>query len=323
MAGMLHVREGYAEFRGYMTWFRVTGDLKARKPPAVILHGGPGAAHDYTDGFKLLAAAGRAVVQYDQLGCGRSTHLREKPKDFWTVELFLDELENLLTTLGIARAYHVVGQSWGGMLGAEHGIRRPKGLRSLTIADSPPSMELWVKEANRLRQALPPGIQATLLKHEKDGTTDTAEYNAAVQVFNERHVCRVKPMPAEVARSFAQIGADPTVYHTMNGPSEFHVIGSLKNWNIIDKVGRINAPTLLISGRYDEATPAVVQPFADGIKNARWEIFENSSHMPHVEEQERCLSVIGDFLAEHDRPARGKKSGSKVKKPSREKRRRQ
>jgi len=59
MAGMLHVREGYAEFRGYMTWFRVTGELKAKKPPVVILHGGPGAAHDYTDGFKLLAATGQ------------------------------------------------------------------------------------------------------------------------------------------------------------------------------------------------------------------------------------------------------------------------
>ena len=322
MAGIMNVREGYAEFRGYMTWFRVTGDLKAKKPPVVILHGGPGASHDYTDGFKLLAVSGRAVIQYDQLGCGRSTHLREKPKDFWTVQLFLDELDNLLKTLGIANSYHVVGQSWGGMLGAEHGIRRPKGLRSLTIADSPPSMELWVKEANRLRQALPPDVQATLLKHEKAGTTDTAEYSAAVQVFNERHVCRVKPMPAEVARSFAQIAADPTVYQTMNGPSEFHVIGSLKTWNIIDQVGRINAPTLLISGRHDEATPAVVQPFADGIKGARWEIFENSSHLPHVEEQERCLQVIGGFLVEHDKPARSKKLGSKAKKPSKGKRRR-
>ncbi len=322
MAGMLHVREGYAEFRGYMTWFRVTGELKAKKPPVVILHGGPGAAHDYTDGFKLLAATGRAVIQYDQLGCGRSTHLREKPKDFWTVQLFLDELDNLLKTLGIAKAYHVVGQSWGGMLGAEHGIRRPKGLRSLTIANSPPSMDLWVKEANRLREALAPEVQATLLKHERDGTTNSAEYEKAVQVFNSRHVCRIKPIPAEVARSFAQIDADPTVYQTMNGPSEFHVIGSLKTWNIIDQVGRITAPTLLISGRYDEATPAVVQPFADGIKNARWEIFENSSHMPHVEEQERCLKVIGDFLAEHDKAARARKLGGKPKKPSREKRRR-
>jgi len=320
--GGVNVREGYAEFRGYMTWFRVTGDLKAKKPPVVILHGGPGAAHDYTDAFKLLATGGRAVIQYDQLGCGRSTHLRHKPKDFWTVQLFLDELDNLLKTLGIAGSYHVVGQSWGGMLGAEHGIRRPKGLRALVIADSPPSMELWVKEANRLRQALPPDVQATLLKHEGDGTTNSPEYKAAVEVFNYRHVCRVKPRPAEVARSFAQIDADPTVYHTMNGPSEFHVIGSLKNWNIIGQLGRITAPTLLISGRYDEATPAVVQPFADGIKGARWEIFEESSHLPHVEEQERCLQVIGDFLAEHDKPARRGAKSTKSKKPSREKRRR-
>jgi len=131
------IQEGYVPFRGYQTWYRVTGDLRAKKTPVVILHGGPGAAHDYTDAFKLLANSGRAVIQYDQLGCGRSTHLRGKGIDFWTVRLFLDELENLVKQLGIAAGYHVVGQSWGGMLGAEHGITRPKGLRALVIADSP------------------------------------------------------------------------------------------------------------------------------------------------------------------------------------------
>jgi len=319
---IIGVREGYAEFRGYQTWFRVTGDLKARKPPVVILHGGPGAAHDYTDAFKLLANGGRAVIQYDQLGCGRSTHLRDKPAEFWTPRLFLDELENLVKQLGIAGGYHVVGQSWGGMLGAEHGITRPKGLRALVIADSPPSMELWVSEANRLRAALPPEVQATLLRHEKEGTTSSAEYVAAVQVFYDRHLCRVKPTPEEVGRSFAQIAADPTVYHTMNGPSEFHVVGTLKTWNIIDQLHRINVPVLLISGRHDEATPAVVQPFADGIKGARWEIFENSAHLPHVEETERCIQVIGDFLAEHDKGARRAATSAQKSKPSREKRRR-
>jgi len=315
---VIGVREGYAEFRGYQTWFRITGDLKAKKPPVVILHGGPGAAHDYTDAFKLLANGGRAVIQYDQLGCGRSTHLRHKPTDFWTPRLFLDELENLVKQLGIADRYHVVGQSWGGMLGAEHGITRPKGLRALVIADSPPSMELWVQEANRLRAALPADVQATLLRHEKDGTTSSAEYTAAVQVFYDRHLCRLKPMPEEVARSFAQIAADPTVYHTMNGPSEFHVVGTLKSWNIIHQLPRINVPVLLISGRHDEATPTVVQPFAEGIKGARWEIFENSAHLPHVEETERCIQVIGDFLAEHDKAPRG----AQKSKSSREKRRR-
>jgi L-proline amide hydrolase len=316
------IQEGYVPFNGYQTWFRVTGDLRAKKTPAVILHGGPGAAHDYTDAFKLLANGGRAVIQYDQLGCGRSTHLRDKGPDFWTPRLFLDELENLVEELGIAGGYHVVGQSWGGMLGAEHGITRPKGLRALVIADSPPSMALWVCEANRLREALPADVQATLLRHEKDGTTTSAEYTAAVQVFYDRHLCRVKPMPEEMVRSFAQIAADPTVYHTMNGPSEFHVIGTLKTWNIIDRLPRIAVPVLLISGRNDEATPAVVQPFADGIKGARWEIFENSAHVPHIEETERCMQVIGDFLAEHDKaPQRARKSKTKSK-SSREKRRR-
>jgi L-proline amide hydrolase len=297
---IIGVQDGYAQFRGYQTWFRITGDLRGPKTPVVILHGGPGAAHDYTDSFKLLANSGRAVIHYDQLGCGNSTHLRGKPADFWTVQLFLDELNNLLQQLGIADSYHVVGQSWGGMLGAEHGVTQPKGLRALVIADSPASMALWVEEANKLRAALPADVQATLLKHEAAGTTDSSEYTAAVGVFYDRHLCRVKPMPQEVARSFAQIAADPTVYHTMNGPSEFHVIGTLKNWSIIDRVHRIVAPTLLISGKHDEATPAVVQPFANGIKGARWDIFENSSHLPHVEETERCMQVIGDFLDAHD-----------------------
>jgi L-proline amide hydrolase len=293
-------REGHADFRGYRTWYRVTGELGGIKLPLVVLHGGPGCTHDYVDSFAKLGGPDRAVIHYDQLGNGGSTHLRDKGADFWTVDLFLDELQNLLGHLDIAAGYHLLGQSWGGMLAAEHAVRRPTGLRSLVIANSPPSMELWVKEANRLRRELPPEVQATLLRHEQAATTKSEEYQAAVRVFYDRHVCRVNPWPLEVARTFDAIAADPTVYHTMNGPSEFHVIGTLKSWSIIDRLDRINVPSLLISGRYDEATPAVVQPFADGIRNVRWEIFENSSHMPHVEETARCLQVVGDFLDAHD-----------------------
>jgi len=247
-----------------------------------------------------LAKDGRAVVHYDQLGNGRSTHLRDKGSDFWTPQLFLAELDNLLGHLGIAQRYHLLGQSWGGMLAAEHAVRRPKGLKALVIADSPASMELWLQAANELREKLPSDVQATLLAHEKAGTTGSAEYAKAVRVFYDRHVCRV-PWPPEVARTFAAIEEDPTVYHTMNGPSEFHVVGNLKSWSIIDKLDRIQAPTLLISGRHDEATKATVQPYADHIPDVRWTIFENSSHMPHVEETERCLQVVGEFLAQHDK----------------------
>ncbi|MCF5547663.1 proline iminopeptidase-family hydrolase [Pseudomonas salomonii] len=292
----MQVHEGYADFRGHRTWFRVTGDLKSGRLPLIIAHGGPGCTHDYVDSFKDLADTGRAVVHYDQLGNGRSTHLRDAPADFWNVELFLAELNNLIEHLHISD-YALLGQSWGGMLGAEHAVRQPAGLKALIIANSPASMDLWRAAANELRQALPAEVQATLLRHEAAGTTDSAEYHAASQVYYARHVCRLQPEPAEVLRTNAAIEDDPTVYHTMNGPTEFHVIGSLRHWSIIERLPRIQVPTLLISGRFDEATPATVQPFADGIRDVRWEIFEQSSHMPHVEEREACMACVGAFLA--------------------------
>lgn len=300
MPSKISSKEGRAAFRGYETWYRITGELGAGKPPVVILHGGPGVAHNYVDAYKLLAGRGRAVVHYDQLGCGNSTLLPDKGADFWTPRLFIDELENLVDHLGIRDRFHVLGQSWGGMLGAEYAVTRPKGLKSLTIANSPASMKLWVEEANRLRAGLPGDVQETLTRHEQAGTTDDPAYQEATMAFYERHVCRVVPFPPEVAASFAQVARNPTVYNVMNGPNEFHVIGTLKSWSIIDRLAAVDVATLIISGRHDEATPATVQPYKDGIKGARWEIFEHSSHMPHVEEQDACMRVVGDFLDDND-----------------------
>ncbi len=294
-------RSGLLAFGDWQTWYRVTGDFEAAsKTPVVVLHGGPGATHNYTLRMARLVEQGWPVVHYDQLGAGLSTHLPDKGADFWTVDLFLDELDNLVAELGLSDGYHVIGQSWGGMLGAEHAIRTPTGLRSLVIADSPASMELWVAEANRLRDDLPPEVQQVLLEHEEAETTDSAEYAEAEKVFYDRHVCRIVPNPPEVTQSFDNIAEDPTVYHTMNGPSEFHVVGTLRTWSVIDRVPSITAPTLLVSGEYDEATPATMQPFMDGIDDVRWEMFTQSSHMPHVEEEERFLSVVGAFLQDHE-----------------------
>lgn len=292
----MRVEEGFAEFRGYQTWYRITGEIGKGKTPLVILHGGPGCTHDYVDSFKDLAESGRAVIHYDQIGNGKSTHLADVPTDFWTVDFFLAELDNLLQKLGIADAYALLGQSWGGMLAAEHAVRRPGGLRALVIADSPASMALWSSEALRLRTALPQDVQDALTRNEEAGSIDSVEYHEASRVFYDRHVCRIQPWPDEVARTFTAMDIDPTVYHAMNGPTEFHVIGSMKDWSIIDRLDRIQVPTLLISGRYDEATPATVQPYADLIPDVRWTIFENSSHMPHVEEREACMRTVNDFL---------------------------
>jgi L-proline amide hydrolase len=295
-----NVRIGVAPFREWETWYRVTGYLSSPKVPLVVAHGGPGCTHDYLLALAELAKDGRAVVHYDQLGAGRSTHLADRGADFWTVDLFLDELQNLLTTLGVDDRYHLLGQSWGGMLGAEHAIRQPPGLRALVLSNSPASMDLWASEATKLRALLAPEIEAALDRHEAAGTTQDPEYSAATQVYYDEHVCRVVPNPPEVVRTSEYLKKDPTVYNTMFGPNEFSCTGTLRDWSVVGRVKNIAAPTLLCSGRFDEATPATVQPFFDSIPDVRWEIFENSSHMPFVEEPEHYLSVVGSFLTEHD-----------------------
>lgn len=293
-------REGYAPHGDYRTWYRVTGSLASPKLPLIVAHGGPGCTHDYVDRFKHISEAGRAVVHYDQIGNGRSTHLRDKGADFWTVPFFLGELDNLIAHLGLGARYALLGQSWGGMLASEHAIRRPAGLKALVIANSPASMALWVAGAAELRAALPADVRAALDRHEAAGTTDHPDYLAATRVFYDRHVCRVSPWPAEVARTFAAIDDDPTVYRTMNGPNEFHVIGTLKTWSVVGRLSTIAAPTLVFRGAHDEATAACVQPFLDEIPDVEGIVFPNSSHMPHVEEEAACLGAVEAFLARHD-----------------------
>lgn len=289
--------EGYVPFRDYKTWYRITGSLDSEKLPLVVAHGGPGCTHDYVDAFKDLSTLdGRAVIHYDQLGNGNSTRLTDKGSDFWTVELFLEELDTLLKHLGIHERYAYLGQSWGGMLGAEHAVQQPAGLKALIIANSPANMHTWVAEANRLRRELPADVQETLLKHEKAGTLTDPEYITASRVFYDRHVCRVNPWPEEVARTFAIMDEDNTVYRNMNGPTEFHVIGTMKDWTIEDRLSRIQAPTLVISGRYDEATPLVVKPYVENVPINKWVLFEESSHMPHVEERGLCMKTVSAFL---------------------------
>jgi len=300
----LPVTTGTVDFDGHQTWYRVTGELDpgAERAPLVVLHGGPGAAHDYTLAMTSLAGDGRAVVHYDQLGCGRSTHLPDADPAYWTPALFVRELRTLTRALGIDGRFHLLGQSWGGMLGPEVVLADDHGILSLTICDSPASMPLWLAGAAELRARLPEDVQRVLDEHEAAGTTDSAEYHAATDVFYARHVCLVQPMPQEVVDSFAQIDAEPTVYHTMNGPSEFHVIGSLEDWSVVERLPGIGVPTLVVAGAHDEATPEVWAPFVEHIPDVRSHVFPASSHMPHVEEPEAFATVVGEFLRSQDRP---------------------
>ena len=293
------IQEGRIPFKGYSTWYRIVGEgEEPGKLPLLCLHGGPGAAHDYLESLDAMADTGRRVIYYDQLGCGHS-HIDQSKPEMWTVELYVEEVDVVRQALGLDHI-HLLGQSWGGMLAMEYMLTQPKGVASVTIASSPASMIQWVAEANRLREQLPPEVNAALLKHEAAGTYSDPEYLDAMQVFYDRHVCRVVPNPEFVKRTFDQIAKYPEVYNTMNGPSEFHVVGTIKNWNVIPRLGEINAPTLVTSGKYDEATPLIAETVQKGIPGAKWVLFENSAHTAHAEEPERYMQVLGEFISQQE-----------------------
>jgi proline-specific peptidase len=295
-------REGYIPFRDWQTWYRVVGDREAPgKLPLLLLHGGPGAAHDYLEALEAMAGTGRRVIFYDQLGCGNSG-LPEPAPDLWTVQLYVDEIDAVRRFLGLDRV-HLLGHSWGGMLAMEYALTRPAGLVSLTIASSPASMPQWVAEANGLRAALPANVQQTLVEHEAAGSTDSAAYEEAVMVYYRRHLCRTDPWPDGVLRTFAKLQQNPEVYNTMNGPSEFHVVGTLRDWSVVDRLSEIDVPTLVTSGRYDEATPGIAETVHQGIAGSEWVIFEQSAHCAHAEESERYCTVLDEFLARVERAA--------------------
>jgi proline-specific peptidase len=157
------------------------------------------------------------LVLYDQIGCANSTHLPDKmgDRDFWTPEIFVRELENLLTHLGIQNDYDIVGHSWGTMFGSLFAVRRPPGLRRLVLMSAVPSVDLWEEAAKKLRAKLPKEVQDVLDKHEKEGTTDSQEYKDAVFVYYEHYMCTLKPIPEEIMSGFEEIEKDPTVYLTM------------------------------------------------------------------------------------------------------------
>lgn len=286
--------DGYVSFRGFRTWYRSVGETERGRLPLLILHGGPGATHQYLEPLAELARSGRQVIFYDQIGCGRSDH--PAGEAFYDVRTFVDEIDALRDQLGL-HAVHVLGQSWGGMLAMEYALTRPPGLASIVVADSPASMTLWVSEANRLRSALPAAVQQALSEHEAAGTTSDPAYAAATEVFYRRHVCRLETWPDCVNRAFAAIAEDGFVYNVMNGPSEFHVIGKLKSWDITERLPEIAVPVLLLSGAFDEATPAIVAAIHERIPKSEWIVFPESSHMPHIEEPVAFNAAVRGFLA--------------------------
>jgi proline iminopeptidase len=283
------VSEGYVDYLGHKTWYRAAGDLTSDAVPLLALHGGPGSTHHYFAPLERLAAE-RPVVVYDQLGCGSS----DRPQDIeWSVEVFRDEVDAVRAQLGLERI-HLLGTSWGGMLALEHVLSGAEGIVSLILSSTLASIDQWAAEQVVLRNALPPEVVEVLDRHEHMGTYDDPEYERALETYNDRHFYRGPRPREELDRMDAEKGTD--VYRAMQGPNEWTPTGALRGWDVRERLGEIDVPTLVIRGRYDMCTDAVAATLVTGISGAREVVLEGSSHTPVLEETDRYLDAIGTFM---------------------------
>lgn len=287
--------EGYVEVKGGMVWYKITG-RNSPGVPLLVIHGGPGAPHDYLLNLESLSNE-RPVIFYDQLGCGNSK--AKSDTTLWTVERFVDELQIVRKALNLDKV-HLLGQSWGTMLAVEYLIRKkPEGVVSLILSAPYLNTDMWKKDQQKWINQLPEDIKEAIVSSEEEKKYDSPEYLNAMNVFYQKHVCRMEPWPDNVNRAFEKMGID--VYHYMWGPSEFTINGTLKNADLTEQLSQIEVPTLFTCGEFDESTPESARYFQSRLPGSSLHVFKGASHMHHIESEEEYQQVLTAFLDKQEK----------------------
>src|SRR4029450_10168651 len=215
----------------------------------------------------------------------------------WSIAFFREELDTLREELRLDRI-HLLGTSWGGMLALEHVLSGAQGVVSLVLSSTLARVDLWADEQLKLRAALPANVVAVLDEHEAAGTFDDPEYEQAMQVYYDRHLYRGPKPRAEMERWAAERNAE--VYEAMQGPNEWTITGAMRGWDVRDRLGEIDVPTLVVRGGYDMCTEPIASELVNGIRGAHEVVFEESSHTPVLEESDRYLDVVGSFMRDSE-----------------------
>jgi L-proline amide hydrolase len=281
------VRDGTIAGPHGSIYYRMVGESDA--VPLLVIHGGPGMSHDYLRDLDALADE-RPVIYYDQNGCGRS----DRPDDarLWKLATFAEEIDTVRGALGLDRV-HLFGQSAGGWIAIDYALRAPAGLVSLHLANTCASIPLFERGVARLRAALPGGAGAVIDTHESAGITTDPEYLAAVGLFNRLHFTGADDVADHVHAAVRVM--NPAIYAAMVGTG-LTFTGNMAGWDVTDRLGDLDLPVLVTSGRFDEMTPHAVRPMVDAIPGARWLLFEESAHLPMVTETDAFIRATRGFL---------------------------
>lgn len=258
----------------------------------LLLHGGPAATHEYYEAFEsFFPQAGIEFYEYDQLGSFYS----DQPNDdsLWTIDRFVDEVEQVRTALGLDHFY-LVGHSWGGILALEYALAHQDHLAGLVISNMMVSVPDYAEYAKVLAAGMDPKVVARIHELEASGKVDDPEYEKLLEDFYEQHICRVVPFPDPVVRAFAHLNKH--VYTLMQGPSEFGVSGRLEHWDRKADLAKITVPTLTIGGAHDTMDPKHMAWMATQVQRGTSLICPRGSHLSMYDDQELYFAGLIEFL---------------------------
>jgi proline iminopeptidase len=280
----------------YEVWTRKAGDAPDRQ--VLLLHGGPGATHEYLLPLEEpLVGAGYEVYFYDQLG----SHLSDQPDDvsLWEIPRFVDEVEQVRAALGLDDVV-VYGQSWGGMLGIEYALAHPEHLRGLVVSNMMASIPAYNAYAEQvLMPAMDQDALAEIKRMEAAGETADPAYEALLmEHYYVDHLCRLplEEWPPVVVSSFEHINHQ--VYDLLNGPSELGATGTFRDWDRFEELARIEVPTLVMSAAHDTMDPAHLAAMAERLPRGTHHHSPDGSHLALVDDHDAYVAGLLAWLAE-------------------------
>lgn len=280
-------------YHGYHTRAYVLGDLN-KGTPLIILHGGPGGCVERYEPLEKLADDGVPMIFYDQLGCGYSRVPKNSGIE-WNFDLFVEELKNLVNYFKLSK-FNILGHSWGGMLALEYVCNNKHlGLNKLILFSTLPSTKIWNEEHFRMLDEFSKEEKEALLNENDGKEYDKKFYKSALKKFYKNHVGkRSKDLYPFKTKRFPKTNKE--IYEKMWGKSELFGSGTLLNWNVEGKLGAVDVPTLIISGAFDESTPAINKLMNEKIKNSSWLLLKKSHHIGYVEEPDVVIESIKNFV---------------------------
>jgi proline iminopeptidase len=291
---MIPVQTAKGDFR---VWTKRVGNNPDMK--VLLLHGGPGATHEYLEAFdSYLPAAGVEYYYYDQLGSTYSD--QPDDPDLWQLDRFVDEVEQVRQALALDRSNFVLfGQSWGGILAIEYALHHQEHLKGLVISNMMSSCPAYNDYAVRvLMPSMDQAALAEIMDFEARGETANPRYEELLMEHHYVHHVLRMPLPdwpEPVIRAFAHI--NQAIYVPMQGPSELGMSGALSDWDRFGDLHRIDVPTLVIGARHDTMDPAHMAAMADQLPQGRYLECPDGSHLAMYDDQQTYMRGLIDFLS--------------------------